>query len=35
MLALHDYLFSTVIATCYIWRPSPPSTTWECSIPWW
>jgi hypothetical protein len=28
-------LFNILAATLPIWKPSPPSTTWGCAMPWW
>jgi hypothetical protein len=33
--ALRHCLFNTFVATPHIWRPSPPSATWGCAMPWW
>jgi hypothetical protein len=29
------FLFNTFAATLHIWRPSPPTATWGCAMPWW
>jgi hypothetical protein len=32
---VRNCLFSIFAATLHIWRPSPPSTTWGRTMPWW
>jgi hypothetical protein len=33
--AVCDFLFNIFAATLHIWRPSPPSTAWGRTMPWW
>jgi hypothetical protein len=33
--AVRHCLFNIFAATLHIWRPSPPSATWGCALPWW
>jgi hypothetical protein len=35
LLAVCDCLFSIFTTTLHMWRPSPQSATWGCTMPWW